>query len=147
MIDTKNASNDNCLCISIFFTNTSYSYTTVEFSDAEVFENNKKLAKWIYSVTNQSNPKLYLDIGDVGEIVFYTTVYEMKSYDSKEIIMNLILENRFGERYKEMIIINPMLLSKRYDGSWYIHLSVQSNQIISKNSMIDWYLETNNCSK
>lgn len=131
--DDENMFKDNALCLSVFFTNTSYSFTIVEFSNAEVYDGDRKIGRWINSVSNQSNPKLYLNSGEVGEIVFYNTIDKMKSYDSKEIIINLILQNKFGKHYKEIILISPMILSQQNDDNWYVHLNAQDYQITSTN--------------
>jgi len=119
-----------CLCLSLFFTNTSNSFATVYYSEARVFEKNKHVANWKNSTSNQPNPKLYLKSGETGEFVFYCTPKEMKGFRGKKIELDLILDNRFCEKYKETLDIIIPLLGEDSNG-WYVSLSPQ-NYLINK---------------
>jgi len=119
-----------CLCLSLFFTNTSNSFATVYYSNAKIYQKGVHVNDWKNSTSNQPNPELYLKNGETGEIVFFCTVEEMESFRGGKIEFELILDNRFSEKYKETLDIIIPQIGVDSNG-WYISLSPQ-NYLIKK---------------
>lgn len=127
-IENKQFENLNCFCLSIIFTNTSNTYALVNYIGATVYYNDKYIENWSNGSTNQQNSKLYLQSGETGEIIFYCSKEKMLSFRGKKIALELLLENRFGDRYKQTIdiIIAQML---EISNEWYLYISPQNYQI------------------
>ena len=118
-----------CACLSLNLANTSNSVTIVNYIDANVYHNEKFIESWSNSTANQQNSKIYIPCGEIGEISFYCSKEKMFSFLGKKISINLILENRYGERYKEIFDIVIAQLSKNSDNSWYLYISPQNYKI------------------
>jgi len=129
--DIGKASNDhmNCACLSLFFTNTANYFITVSYSTATVYDNNDLVCKWPNRIANQQNSKLYLNSCKQGEIVFYAEKQTMESLVDKTIALELILENKLSERYKENINILVTSFDLHDDNSCFVHMLVQNYKI------------------
>ncbi|RAI84425.1 hypothetical protein DET54_1253 [Paenibacillus pabuli] len=115
-----------CCCLSLNFTNTSNSFSIINYIGAEVYKQNDYIEKWSNSTSNQPNSKLYLAGGETGEILFYCSREKMRTFQAKRISLELLLENRFSEKYIENFdVIIPQL---DIDNN-YIHLVAQNYEI------------------
>lgn len=128
-IESKELKDKECLCLSIFLTNTSNAFTIVNYSEAEVYHNETFIENWSNATVNQPNTKLYLNSGESGEFVFYCSREKMKTFSGKKIKLELILENRFSNKYKETVDIIIAVLSEHIDNSWYLYINPQNYQI------------------
>ncbi len=120
---------DTCLCLSIQFTNTSNTFLMASYSNASIYDNGKKIDSWGNGTTNINNPKLYLESGGIGEMVFYALEDKFTILTGKRICLELTLENRYAQRYKETIEIIITSLNKNKNGSCYISLVAQNYTI------------------
>lgn len=127
-IEQKQFENINCFCMSINFTNTSNTYALVNYISAVVYHNDNYIENWSNGATNQQNLKLYLQSGETGEIIFYCSKEKMLSFRGKKITLELLLENRFGDRYKQTIDIVIAQILETSNG-WYLYISPQNYQI------------------
>lgn len=119
----------NFLCLTIFLTNTSNSYSMVSYSKANVYNGDSSIGTWSNVSSNLQNTKLYLKPSETGEIVFYASEDTMKSWLGNMVRLELTLENRFSERYKETVDIFINVLNKNNDNSWYTYLHIQNYTI------------------
>ncbi len=119
------------MCLSLFFTNTSNSYTVLNYWTAQVCNLNDEstIDNWANGTSNQHNNKLYLQPGVTGEIAFYCTKEKMESFRSKKIKLEMILENRFSEKFKEEIDIVVAQLAELGSDMWHLYLSPQNYRI------------------
>ena len=124
---------DSCLCLSIRFTNTSNTFLMASYTKAVIYDNDKKIDTWGWGTSNINNPKLYLESGASGEMVFYALEDKMSKIAGNTICLELTLENRYAQRYKEKVDILIPSLSKSKSGSWYITL-------IAQNYVVDRYI-------
>lgn len=97
------------LGVNLSIINTTNHFQTVEYVEAEVFDNSNTL---VYSWTNfdllvegQENRKLYLNSGEIGKIVFCAPYEEIYALVGKRVTIKFFLENRISERYTETIDI------------------------------------------
>ncbi|OPZ86874.1 MAG: hypothetical protein BWY74_03534 [Firmicutes bacterium ADurb.Bin419] len=127
-IENTELDGKECLCLSLFFTNTSNSVVLVNYTGAEVSSSGNVVDKWSCSTSNQQNTKLYLQNGETGEIGFYCSKDKMESFIGKNIRLELTLENRFSEKYKETLDIIILQLLKIND-RWHLYISPQNYQI------------------
>jgi len=128
-IGQGNADDSICTCLSIKLINTSKSFLMANYSIATVYDNDKEIDIWRNGTSNIYNPKLYLDSGDSGEMVFYTSKEKLLKFRGRTINLELMLENRFGQRYKETVDIIITALNQYSDKNWHISLVVQKYKI------------------
>lgn len=133
-IEIENVLNekDAIVKLVIYFTNTSNTFTIINYHGAKVFNNDlddkKVYDEWNISYTNQQNTKLLLDIKETGKIVFFCKKTTLMNYMGKRITLELILENKLSHRYKATIDIIISTISETSDG-WYIPLYPQNYRL------------------
>lgn len=127
-IETVNYNKSDFVGFSLFFTNTGNTFSMVNYTGAKLYDNNNLFGEWGVSSNNQQNSKISLHIGDTGEIVFICTKDKMKSFSGKKIVLELVLENKMNERYKETIDI---ICGGVYENNniWTTYLSPQNYKI------------------
>ena len=108
------------LGLSITLTNSTNSFVSVEYRGGKL-----KDRVWKNSAVNQSNLKMNLSAGDSDEFIFYATQEDMKELVSSPVEIELYLENRFSQRYKERFTI--MVASLSYlpsysQNEWFCHV-------------------------
>lgn len=89
--------------IVLYFTNTSNSFTMINYNGAKVYHNDELLGEWNISSTNTPNVKLVLSEQSCGEILFCCTKKYFLSLAGKRVELDLILENKLNERYKLLV--------------------------------------------
>jgi hypothetical protein len=127
-IDNVNDESGNCACLSIDLVNTSNSYTMICYSGGEVYDGNTHMKSWANCITGLNNYKLYMNVGEKGTLVFYCDWKYMKEFIGKKIQLELILNNRYNEAYREIIdiwVISLQAESKNY----YATLNPQNYRI------------------
>lgn len=119
----------NALGVALELTNTTQSCISVSYSCGTA-EDQKRC--WGNSAVNQGNLKMTLSSGDKDQFVFYASPEFMKKQLHQRITVELILENRFAERYKETFVLIITSLSDKVSltpSKWYCHLFVQEYTI------------------
>jgi len=111
------------LGLSLFFRNTTNAYISLMYSSAQ-----SEVRNWDNSAANQPNSKLNLSSGKEGEIVFYSSEEDLLKQRHKRIKFEMILENRFGERYKETFVVIITNLDKK-GTDWYCSMMVQEYSV------------------
>lgn len=119
----------NALGIALELTNTTQSCIAVSYScgNSQNSSNN-----WGNAAVNQENLKMTLSSGEKDRFVFYASPEFMKKQVHNRITVELILENRFAERYKETFELVVTSLSdnvSRTQGRWHCHLFAQNYTI------------------
>ena len=117
------------LGVAVELTNTTESFITVEYSCGKA--QNSDLS-WGKVAVNQENLKMTLPPNEKDEFVFYASLDFMKSQIGQHISIELILENRFSKRYKELFSIIITSLSdnvSRQPGKWHCCLFAQEYSI------------------
>ena len=123
----QTADGENVIGLGLRFQNTTNSYVSVEYKTAC-----SQKVTWSNSAGNQPNRKLRLLAGKDDEIVFYAKKDFMSSLIGERIIIQIILENRFGERYQESFELIILELSNQClhnDGELYCDAAIQNYQI------------------
>jgi hypothetical protein len=126
-IQVSNDDKIEALCLALSLTNTTQSYISVQYFEAELID---ERIKWSNSLGNQKHFKLRLQAGQTKDMVFYAPIEFLKDMVSKHIRFKLILENRFGARYAEYfnIIISDLSLIRAdqpINNKWFVSLEVQ----------------------
>lgn len=118
---------DDVIGLGLRFQNTTNSYVSVEYKTAY----SQKIT-WSNSAGNQPNRKLRLLASKDDEMVFYAKKDFMSSLIGEHIIIQIILENRFGERYQESfeLIVSALFNHCLHNnGEWYCDAATQNYQI------------------
>ncbi|MBU3186539.1 hypothetical protein [Clostridium estertheticum] len=113
-------------CLTLYFSNTSNSYVLLSYSNAKVYHNDTFIENLGNTLLNQQNENLFLESGATNEISLFCSKKKMASFLGKKIRLELILNNRFSERYKETIDIVVPVLDQE---SCYVVLNPQNYQI------------------
>lgn len=119
----------DALGIALELTNTTQSCISVSYSCGKSQDG---MNKWGKATVNQENLKMILSPGEKDQFVFYASSEFMTKQMHNSITVELILENRFAERYKETFEIIITSLSNKVSciqGKWYCHLFVQNYTI------------------
>ena len=119
----------NALGIALELTNTTHSCVSVSYSGAISQNTNQR---WTNAATNQGNLKMTLASGEKDTFVFYASPSFMQNQMHQKIEVELILENRFAQRYKETFVLIITSLSNSVyltSGKWYSHLFAQEYKI------------------
>lgn len=117
------------LCLSLELTNTTQSCISVAYSQGKADDINKS---WGNAAINQGNLKMILAPGQKDEFVFYASLDFMKNQFGNRVTVELFLENRFSQRYKETFVIIITALSDnvtKEPGKWYCKLFAQEYTI------------------
>ena len=117
------------LGISMEFTNTTQSCISVSYSCGKARTPDKS---WGYTAVNQENLKMTLSPGDKDRFVFYASPNFMKGQLHNRISVELILENRFAEKYIEKFDLIITGLSDEVfliPGKWHCSLIAQEYTI------------------
>lgn len=93
---------EKVLGLSIELTNTTESVITVQYNCGTA--RTRDLC-WGNAAVNQENLKMTLSPGEKDEFVFYASSNFMEKQVGQRISIELILENRFSKRYKELFTI------------------------------------------
>jgi hypothetical protein len=116
-------------CLKLKLINTSNTYTLVNFKNGNsTKDDGSNIVHWTNNTTNKSNNKLYLNVGDSKEVFFYFSKDKIKDILQKKINIELILENRFGDRYQEsfeLYILNNLSV----EDNWHVNMSPQKYKI------------------
>ena len=136
----------NALGIALELTNTTQSCIAVSYSCGQSQNGSNK---WGYAAVNQENLKMTLPSGEKDRFVFYASPEFMTKQLHDRITVELSLENRFAERYKEtfeLIITSLANNVSSTPGKWHCHLFVQNYTIwrskIKESGKIEWVKET-----
>ncbi len=89
-------------CLAIELTNTTQSFLTVKYKTAQ---DQDSKAMWDSSGMIKAHIGIGIESGKSKEIVFYADELFFTNSTSHTITVDLILENRFGERYSELFNI------------------------------------------
>ncbi|WP_238917238.1 hypothetical protein [Clostridium sp. YIM B02555] len=128
-IGQVNPSDSVVSCLKLKFINTSNTYTLVSFKKGNsTKDDGSNIIQWTNSTTNKHNNKLYLNVGDSKGIIFYFSKDEIKDILQKKINIELILENRFGDRYQESFELY-ILSSLSVENNWHVNMSPQKYKI------------------
>lgn len=117
------------LGIAIEFTNTTQSCISVSYSCGKARTPDKS---WGNAAVNQENLKMTLSPGNKDNFVFYASPKFMEGQLHNRITVELILENRFAERYKETFVLYITSLSNKVSlipGKWHCNLFAQEYTI------------------
>jgi hypothetical protein len=115
-------------CLKLNLINTSNTYTIVNYkSGISTKDNGSNVITWMNSTTNKHNGKIYLGIGDESSIRLYCSKEEMINILQRKIAIELILENRFGDRYQESFEL--YIRNSISTQNWYISMSPQKYKI------------------
>lgn len=120
---------EKVLGLSIELTNTTESVITVQYNCGTA--RTRDLC-WGNAAVNQENLKMTLSPGAKDEFVFYASSNFMEKQVGQRISIELILENRFSKRYKELFTIIITSLSDKVSqqpGKWHCHLFAQEYSI------------------
>lgn len=101
-------------CLMIECTNTTNSTLTVMFNACYNKDDSK--VTWGTKLVNQHQRKMYILPNERQSFGFYTTKNDWESRFGKTWVMELILENRFGKRYKECYELVLMSMDDHYLG-------------------------------
>jgi len=126
MVGKPDNDNDDVLCLEFSLLNTTNSYVTVKYSNAEL---SGSLINWVHSVINQKDDIIRLQPGVNKPLVLYAPPTEFKKLISEKITLRFILENRFGERYAEYFNIIILALREIQQNNWYISMLVHEYSI------------------
>lgn len=119
----------NSIGLALELMNTTESCITVAYKQGIARTPDKN---WSNAAVNQCNLKMTLKPGDKDSFVFYGSPEYMHQLVGERITVELILENRCAQRYKEsFVIILSSLFDKVYltPGKLYCHLFVQEYKI------------------
>ena len=119
----------NALGIALELTNTTQSCIGVSYSCGKSQDSTNK---WGNAAVNQENLKMTLSPGEKDRFVFYASPEFMTKQTHDRITVELLLENRFAERYKEtfeLIITSLSNKVSRTQGKWHCHLFAQNYAI------------------
>ena len=132
------------ICLQLEFVNTSRTYVQLEYS--AVHFSNQKL-KWKHEYTSTSNTKLHILPHDTAEINFYASEKFWGKFINEKMVMEFILINGLGKRYKETFQL-LILEMKKYDEKifpktkgWYLLCEIthyQIGKILDDNSTVQW---------
>lgn len=117
------------LGLELELTNTTQSCITVQYSKGIVRD--PELC-WSNAAVNQENLKMTLSPGTKDKFIFYALPDFMEKQVGKPVTVELTLENRFSERYKESFVVIVTSLSNKVSlqpGRWYCHLVAQDYTI------------------
>lgn len=117
------------LGIALELTNTTQSCIGVSYSCGK---SQNGLNAWGKAAANQENLKMILSPGEKDRFVFYASSEFMMNQIHNTTVVELVLENRFAERYKETFELIITALSNKAalpQGKWYCHLFVQNYTI------------------
>lgn len=120
---------EKVLGLSIELTNTTESVITVQYNCGTA--RTRDLC-WGNAAVNQENLKMTLSPGEKDEFVFYASSNFMEKQVGQRISIELMLENRFSKRYKELFTIIITSLSDKVSqqpGKWHCHLFAQEYSI------------------
>lgn len=104
-IDEIENENGSCACLAIDFINTSNTYIMLSYFGCKLYDGNKYLKSWSNCVGGRTNYKLYMNLGQKGTLVFYSDWKCMSEFVGKRLELELILQNKYSEPYKETIEI------------------------------------------
>ena len=113
--------------MALSLTNTTNSFISVRYSEGKT---GNRL--WKNVAVNQSNLKMDLSAGETDEFVFYATKKDLEQLTNSPIELELILENRFSQRYKEkfVIIVTSLSYLPSYsDTEWFCQIYAQDYSI------------------
>lgn len=119
----------NALGIALELTNTTQSCISVSYSCGTA-EDQKRC--WGNAALNQGNLKMTLSSGEKDQFILYASPEFMKKQLHQRITVELILENRFAERYRESFVLIITSLSDKVSltpSKWHCHLFVQEYTI------------------
>ncbi len=119
----------NALGIALELTNTTQSCIAVSYSCGKSRSINKN---WGNAAVNQENLKMTLSSGEKDRFVFYASPDFMEKQLHNRVSVELILENRFAERYKETFELIITSLSNKVSlkqGKWHCNLFAQNYTI------------------
>lgn len=122
-------SNGNSVGLALELMNTTESCISVEYKEGHARTHDKC---WGNAAVNQGNLKMTLKPGEKDSFVFYGSPDFMNSIIGERITVDLILQNRFAQRYKEsFVILLTSLSNKVYQeaGKMYCHLFAQEYTI------------------
>lgn len=119
----------NSVGLSIEIMNTTESCISVEYKKGHARTPDKC---WGNSAVNQGNLKMTLKPGETDTFVFYGSPAFMNSLIGERITVEMILQNRFAQRYKESFVVMITGLSNKVyqtPGKMYCHLFAQEYKI------------------
>lgn len=119
----------NALGIALELTNTTQSCIAVSYSCGNSQNGSDN---WGNAAVNQENLKMTLSSGEKDRFVFYASPEFMTKQLHNRVTVELFLENRFAERYKEtfeLIITSLSNKVSRTQGKWHCHLFAQNYTI------------------
>ena len=103
--------------------------------------------KWKHEYTSTSNTKLHILPHDTAEINFYASEKFWEKFINEKMVMEFILINGLGKRYKETFQL-LILEMKKYDEKifpktkgWYLLCEIthyQIGKILDDNSTVQW---------
>jgi len=129
-----------CAFITLEFTNTSSTYTMMDYSGGEIYYNNNFIEKLEIITTNVYNTTLYLESGQKGEMGFYLPINKINEIKQKKLKLEFTLKNRFNDIYKETIeIIIPVIQKMNEGNDWYVVMCPENYKIKKFNSETNKY--------
>lgn len=129
-----------CAMLTLNFTNTSNTYTMMNYLAGSVYYNDKYVEQLENSSINHANITLYLKSGQKGEMVFYCSFKKFYEFTGRTIKLKFALRNRFNDLYIETIdIFISNIKQIDNDGNWYIGLDSRNYKIERFNREINQY--------
>ena len=120
MLNYYNASLANSdVALEIRLINTSNSFLMINYKSAALISGDTETELLEQPV----NRKICLNYSQEGTLVLCFNEDELLSFDGKKLKLNLILENRFGEKYFESIELLLRELSKKSENAWSFDIS------------------------
>lgn len=120
--------NSKIVAIKLEITNTNNAFTIVNYLNGTVYNSNAEVDKW-KSIRYGVNRKLNLNAGETNSLYFCCTEEKLISYNGKKIKLELILENKFNKRYKEIICLIFPSICKDNGGNLALYYSAQEYSI------------------
>lgn len=134
------------LGIALELTNTTQSCIAVSYSCGNSQNGSDN---WGNAAVNQENLKMTLSSGEKDRFVFYASPEFMTKQLHNRITVELFLENRFAEQYKETFELIITSLTDKVSltqGKWHCHLFAQNYTVWrakkNKSEKVEWIEET-----
>jgi|GEM_PF-2583714 len=120
----------NCAFLTLHFTNTSNTFTTIDYLTGSVYYNDKFVENLSNGTINKTNTTLYLESGQKGEMEFYCSFEKFLGFDGKKVQLKFNLRNKFNDIYRETIdIFIPTIFEADDDKGWDVVLNTQNYKI------------------
>lgn len=125
------ASESKIVYLTIKLTNTSNTFTMVNYLRGRVYNNDDLVDSLESDSFNLEDLSIYLKSGEEKEIGFYCTYSRMLDFNRKKLQFDFKLRNRFNDTWNETIeiFVSGVSVSGTYNNDWFIELNPQAYKI------------------